>query len=406
MPTRPVSLNLLAKPVGSRCNLRCVYCYYLDKSLLYPSQSALVMTDDLLERFIREFISAQSGPIIRFDWHGGEPTLLDPDTFRKIVRWQKKYAGSRQIANSLQTNGTLLTHEWCNFFYENNFLIGISLDGPAHVHDRYRRDINGNPTFERVMQGIELLKSHRVEWNTLAAITDYSAAYPLEIYRFFKSIGSHYIQFSPIVERIIPDDGFARQRLASPEEKINATMAPWSVNPLLYGQFLNAIFDEWLLADVGNYFVVTFDSVLAKWCGVEPATCALADTCGTGPVVEACGDIYMCDHFVYADYRLGNFQKQTLTSLLSSTRQIEFGQQKTSSLPGICRHCEHLPICAGECPKHRIVPMPDGMLNYLCAGLKLFFTHTAPYMEYMKRQLTSGLSPASVMEWARRQRPD
>lgn len=393
MPARPLSLNLLMKPVGARCNLRCDYCYYLEKSELYPGQSALSMTDELLERFIREFIAAQSGPCIRFDWHGGEPTLLDPDTFRKIVRWQKKYAGARQIANSLQTNGTLLTHEWCNFFHENNFLIGLSLDGPAHVHDRYRRDVHGNPTFERVMQGLELLKSHRVEWNVLAVVSDYSALYPLEIYRFFKSIGSHYIQFAPVVERIKADD------------KTNAVLAPWSVDPLLYGHFLNAIFDEWVQTDVGNYFVVTFDSVLAKWCGVEPANCALADTCGTGPVMETCGDLYMCDHFVYPDYFLGNFQEQELATLLCSAKQMEFGRQKTANLPKVCRRCEHLPICAGECPKHRIIALSDGMLNYLCPGLKMFFTHTAPYMKYMRDQLTSDGSPASVMEWSCRQRP-
>ncbi|HWR41008.1 MAG TPA: anaerobic sulfatase-maturation protein [Patescibacteria group bacterium] len=397
----PVSLNLLMKPVGPRCNLRCDYCYYLEKSDLYAGKPVLTMPDELIENFIREFSAAQSGACIRFDWHGGEPTLLDPDIFRKIVRWQKKYAGSRRVANSLQTNGTLLTHEWCNFFRENGFLIGISLDGPEHIHDRYRRDAKGQSTFARVMQGVELLQSHQVEFNTLSVVNDYSSRYPLEIYRFFKEIGSHYLQFSPVVERLIPTTGPAGQRLASPGDRENAVMAPWSVDPLLYGRFLSAIFDEWILTDVGNYYVVTFDAVLAKWCGVEPPNCALADVCGNGAVMEADGDIYVCDHYVYPEYRLGNVRKQSLASLLLSDRQTEFGRQKTAALPEACRQCEHLRICAGECPKHRIVQTTDGMLNYLCPGLKFFLSHTAPYMAYMKKQIETDRAPADVMTWAR-----
>lgn len=404
MLARPESLNLLVKPVGARCNLRCDYCYYLEKSGLYPGQSKLSMPDELLEQFVREFIGAQSGPCIRFDWHGGEPTLLDPDTFRKIVRWQKKYAGARQIANSLQTNGTLLNHEWCNFFHENGFLIGISLDGPAHVHDRYRRDAEGKPTFERVMRGVELLKSHRVEFNTLSVVSDYSALYPRETYRFFKTIGSHYLQFSPIVERTLPTTGPAGKRLASPKNEAGAVMAPWSVEPLQYGRFLSEIFDEWIQTDVGEYFVVTFDAVLAKWCGVEPPNCALADTCGNGPALEAGGDVYLCDHYVYPEYCLGNMREQRLASLLVSERQREFGRQKLTGLPAVCRRCEHLRICAGECPKHRIVQTPEGNLNYLCPGLKQFFAHVAPYMEFMKKRLECEQSPADVMAWARRRK--
>ena len=395
MPTSPLSLNLLIKPVGSGCNLRCEYCYYLDKSDFSPGRP-LTMSDELIERCICEFIAAQSGPCVRFDWHGGEPTLLGPDTLRKIIRWQKKYAGSRQIANSLQTNGTLLTHEWCNFFHENNFLIGISLDGPAHVHDRYRRDTLGRPTFERVMHGLDLLKTHNVEFNTLSVITDYSAAYPLEIFRFLKRVGSHYMQFAPAVdlltEKALP---------AKPDTSSTGKLAPWSVAPLQYGNFLNTIFDEWLIADVGSYFVVTFDALLAKWCGLEPANCALADTCGKGPAMEIGGDVYLCDHYVFPDYCLGNIQQQSLHSLLLSDRLLRFGEQKSAGLPAVCRRCEYLNLCAGECPKHRTVQQGDGMLNHLCPGLQAFFRHTAPYMKYMKQQLESGGTPASVMEWAR-----
>lgn len=404
MQSRPVSLNLLVKLAGPRCNLRCDYCYYLEKSELYEERSLPTMPDQLIERFIREFIAAQSGSWIRFDWHGGEPTLLDPDIFRKILRWQKKYAGSKQIANSLQTNGTLLTHEWCNFFRENGFLIGISLDGPDHIHDRYRWDAKGKPTFHKVMRGVELLQSHQVEFNTLSVVTDYSVQYPLEIYRFFKKLGSHYMQFTPVVERVLPANGREGRKLASPKDIGNAVMAPWSVDPLFYGRFLSEIFDEWVLHDVGNYYVVNFDAVLAKWCNVAPPTCALADACGNGPVMEANGDIYICDHYVYPEYCLGNVRKHDLTSLLLSVRQLKFGKNKTAGLPKICRQCEYLPICAGECPKHRIVPTPDGMVNYLCPGLKFLFAHTAPYMAFMKKQIENDLAPAEVMTWARNRR--
>ena len=251
--------------------------------------------------------------------------------------------------------------------------------------------------------GVELLQSHQVEFNTLSVVNDYSVRYPREIYRFFKMIGSHYLQFSPVVERLLPGAGPTGQRLAAPNDQENVVMAPWTVDPLLYGRFLSAIFDEWILADVGSYYVVTFDAVLAKWCGMEPPNCALADSCGNGPVLEIGGDVYICDHYVYPQYCLGNIKERSLAALLLSTRQIEFGQKKTASLPAACRQCEYLSICAGECPKHRIVPTPDGMMNYLCPGLKLFFSHTAPYMAYMKRQLENDRAPADVMAWARRQ---
>ena len=390
----PFSLNLLIKPVGSRCNMRCTYCYYQGKSDFSPGRPH-TMSDELLERCIRELVAAQTGSCIRFDWHGGEPTLLGPDTFRKIIRWQRKYAGSREIANSLQTNGTLLTHEWCNLFYENRFLIGISLDGPAHVHDHYRRDRNGKPTFEQVMHGLELLKTHNVEFNTLSVVTDYSATYPLEIYRFLKSAGSRYMQFSPAVD-LLDETGV-------PADPVNCGtgMAPWSVGPLQYGTFLNTIFDEWLLADVGSYYVVTFDALLAKWCGLEPANCALADICGNGPAMEVGGDVYLCDHYVFPEYCLGNLQDHSLLQLLQSDRQRRFGEKKSAGLPAVCRCCEYLKLCAGECPKHRTIHHSDGMLNYLCPGLQAFFRHSEPYMAYMKKQLELRGSPASVMDWAR-----
>lgn len=401
--SRPISLNLLVKPVSSQCNLQCAYCYYLEKNTLYPGTTELRVSDELLERYIKEFLGAQTGSCVSFDWHGGEPTLLEVDTFRKIIRWQKHYARGRQIINSLQTNGTLLTHEWCNFFRENDFLIGISIDGPRHIHDRYRRDCGGEPTFDRVMKGIDLLKAHQVEFNTLSVVNDVNVLYPSEVYRFLKKIGSHYMQFSPVVERIRTEPGPEGMKLAPPGYEGETYLAPWSVEPLRYGKFLCEIFDEWILNDVGTYYVVTFDAVLAKWCGVELPNCVFADVCGNGPAMEACGDIYMCDHFVYPEYLLGNMNAESLESLLLSTRLQNFGQNKLAGLPKVCSDCEYIGICAGECPKNRIARTPQGERgwNYLCPGLKHFFKHVAPYMDYMKRQIDGNRAPSSVMTWAR-----
>jgi len=400
---KPQVLNLLVKPIGSACNLNCAYCYYLEKEKLYPAKGGRVMSDALLEKYIREFFASQESSVVRFDWHGGEPTLLETDTFRKIVRWQKHYAGGRQVVNSLQTNGTLLTHEWANFFREHGFLIGISIDGPRHIHDRYRRDKAGEPTFDRVMQGIELLKQHGVEFNTLSVVNDYGAEYGVEVYQFLKSLGSRYMQFSPVVERIASEAGPGELRLVAPEVD-GAMLAPWSVAAEAYGRFLCTIFDEWVQNDVGYCYVITFDAVLAKWCGVEPPNCAFADVCGGGPAMEANGDIYMCDHFVYPDHLLGNLNDASILDMLVSERQLHFGQNKQDALPKFCRRCEYVSICAGECPKHRISTTPDGEsgLNYLCPGLKLFYEHAAPYMDFMKHQYDAGGAPASVMAWARR----
>ena len=399
----PQVLNLLVKPAGSECNLNCTYCYYLEKEKLYPGHDGRFMSDELLEKFIREFFASQESSVVRFDWHGGEPTLLGTDTFRKIGRWQKKYASGRQVVNSLQTNGTLLTHEWANFFREHGFLIGISIDGPRHVHNRYRLDKAGEPTFDRVIQGIELLKQHEVEFNTLSVVNDYGSEFALETYQFLKSIGSRYMQFSPVVERIDSTAGPDGLSLVAPGTSGAAGLAPWSVDADAYGRFLCDIFDEWVLNDVGHCYVITFDAVLAKWCGVEPANCAFADICGGGPAMEANGDVYMCDHFVYPEYLLGNLNSTSLTDMLVSERHLHFGMDKQDTLPAYCRRCEYVSICAGECPKHRIAKAPDGEpgLNYLCPGLKLFYDHAAPYMDYMKQQYEAGGAPSSVMDWAR-----
>ncbi len=374
-------LYIMTKPAGSSCNLACEYCYYLEKKNLYKDASAdrrHVMSDDMLERFIKMYIESQSMPQILFSWHGGE-TLMRPLSFyKKVIELQKKYGGGLVIDNSIQTNGTLLTDEWCRFFKDNNWLVGVSVDGPQEFHDEYRRNNIGAPSFHKVMRGINLLKKHGVEWNALAVVNDFNADYPLDFYHFFKEIECRYIQFTPIVERIIPHtDG---RTLASPMDAHDAPLADFSVSPAQWGEFLCTIFDEWVKNDVGQYFIQLFDSTLANWAGVQPGVCTMARTCGHAGVMEFNGDVYSCDHFVFPEYKLGNIREKTLVEMMYSDRQQKFGTDKYDSLPGQCRRCKYLFACNGECPKNRFTVTADGEpgLNYLCEGYYRFFEHVAP----------------------------
>lgn len=393
-------IYVMAKPIGALCNLDCHYCYYLEKGELYRGASPK-MSDDILERYIKEYIECQPTPYVLFTWHGGETLLRGLDFFRKAVRLQQQYAGGRTITNSIQTNGVLLNDEWCRFLKENNFLTGISLDGPEHIHDRYRRDKSGRGTFSRVMKGVELLQKHGVEFNTLSVVNDYSAKYPIEVYNFFKSIGSRYMQFSPIVERW--GDRLDGLELLPPGERFeNVEMPPWCVSPEDYGNFYCAIFDEWVRKDVGRYFVQLFDSTLAGWVGEQPGVCVYAKMCGHAAVMEHNGDLFSCDHFVFPEYKLGNIRTKTLTEMMLSREQMKFGADKFNTLPRQCRECEFLHLCNGECPKNRISKTFDGEdgLNYLCKGLHKFFNHSKPYMLYMAEQLKRELPPANVMSVA------
>lgn len=371
-------LYIMTKPAGSSCNLACEYCYYLEKKNLYTDASAdrrHVMSDDMLERFIKMYIESQSMPQILFSWHGGE-TLMRPLSFyKKVIELQKKYGGGLVIDNSIQTNGTLLTDEWCRFFKDNNWLVGVSVDGPQEFHDEYRRNNIGAPSFHKVMRGINLLKKHGVEWNALAVVNDFNADYPLDFYHFFKEIECRYIQFTPIVERIIPHtDG---RTLASPMDAHDAPLADFSVSPAQWGEFLCTIFDEWVKNDVGQYFIQLFDSTLANWAGVQPGVCTMARTCGHAGVMEFNGDVYSCDHFVFPEYKLGNIREKTLVEMMYSDRQQKFGTDKYDSLPGQCRRCKYLFACNGECPKNRFTVTADGEpgLNYLCEGYYLSLIH-------------------------------
>ncbi len=393
-------LYIMTKPAGSSCNLACEYCYYLEKKNLYKDASAdrrHVMSDDMLERFIKMYIESQSMPQILFSWHGGE-TLMRPLSFyKKVIELQKKYGGGLVIDNSIQTNGTLLTDEWCRFFKDNNWLVGVSVDGPQEFHDEYRRNNIGAPSFHKVMRGINLLKKHGVEWNALAVVNDFNADYPLDFYHFFKEIECRYIQFTPIVERIIPHtDG---RTLASPMDAHDAPLADFSVSPAQWGEFLCTIFDEWVKNDVGQYFIQLFDSTLANWAGVQPGVCTMARTCGHAGVMEFNGDVYSCDHFVFPEYKLGNIREKTLVEMMYSDRQQKFGTDKYDSLPGQCRRCTYLFACNGECPKNRFTVTADGEpgLNYLCEGYYRFFEHVAPYMDFMKNELDNQRPPSNVM---------
>lgn len=395
-------LYIMTKPVGAICNLACDYCYYLEKSKLYQESPKHIMSDELLEKFIKEYIESQTMPQVLFTWHGGE-TLMRPLSFyQKAMELQRKYARGRTIDNCIQTNGTLLNDEWCRFFHDNNWLVGVSIDGPQEFHDEYRKNKQGKPSFMKVMQGINLLNKHRVEWNALAVVNDFNADYPLDFYHFFKEIGCRYIQFTPIVERIFRhDDG---RHLAAVEEGNNEKLADFSVTPEQWGNFLCTIFDEWVKNDVGKYFIQLFDATLANWVGEQPGVCSLAKTCGHAGVMEFNGDVYSCDHFVFPQYKLGNIYSKTLVEMMYSDKQQQFGRNKFDSLPSQCKECQYLFACNGECPKNRFCKTASGEpgLNYLCKGYYQYFDHVAPYMDFMKKELLAERAPANIMEAIRK----
>jgi len=401
VPSTP-PFYLMAKPVGSVCNLDCRYCYYLEKEKLYPRDAGRwFMSDQVLEQFIAQYIYGTSQPAVLFTWHGGEPILRGMDFFRKVIALQKKYAGGKLIENTLQTNGTTLTDEWCRFFRDNGFLIGLSIDGPEHCHDRYRLNKEGQPSFSRVMKGVELLKKHRVEFNTLSVVNDYNAKYPGEVYRFLKGIGSRYMQFIPIVEWIDPGAKPGELTILPAETAKPGEVTDWTVDPIDYGDFLIAVFDEWVRKDVGDYFVVTFDCVLANWLRVPPPLCVYAETCGHAGVVEFNGDVYSCDHYVFPEYKLGNLRDKILPTLMNLPAQQQFGRNKKEKLPDFCRKCEYLDLCFGECPKNRIIQSPDGEpgLNYLCPGFKKFYGHTLPWFDFMANELVHDRAVSNVRNW-------
>ena len=391
-------LYVMLKPAGAHCNLACKYCYYLEKNKLYPTAQRHLMSDEMLEQFTREYIEAQTMSQVLFTWHGGEPLLRSIDFYRKALSLQQKYAGGRRIDNVIQTNGTLLTDEWCEFFAQNHWLVGISIDGPQPDHDHYRLTAAGKPSWKKVMQGIKLLKKHGVEWNAMAVVNAYNANHPLEFYRFFKENGCQFLQFTPIVERLTRhEDG---RTLASLADKDEISLSEASVAPEQWGYFLCAIFDEWVRKDVGKIFVEIFDCTLANWMGVSPGICAYSKECGHAGVMEHNGDVYSCDHFVFPEYKLGNIRDHSLIDMHYGEQQQEFSRLKHSSLPRQCKECDMEFACHGECPKNRFMKdkYGDSGLNYLCPGYYHYYQHVAPYMDYMKQELMSQRPPSNIMK--------
>ena len=391
-------LYVMLKPVGASCNLRCKYCYYLEKANLYKHTPTRVLSEEMLEQFTKEYIEAQTMSQVLFTWHGGETLMRPLSFFRKAVELQKKYAGGRRIDNTIQTNGTLLTDEWCEFLHENNWLVGVSIDGPQEFHDEYRRTATGAPSWVKVMRGIQRLNKHNVEWNAMAVVNDFNADYPLDFYHFFKDNGCKYLQITPIVERIVNhEDG---RHLATLTDSDEAPLADFSVTPEQWGRFLCTIFDEWVRHDVGQTYVELFDCILANWVGETPGICVYAKECGHAGVMEFNGDVYSCDHFVFPEYRLGNIREKSIAEMLYGEQQQQFSTLKRKSLPKECRECKWLFACNGECPKNRFIKDCYGNpgKNYLCQGYRMFFEHVAPYMDFMKNEYLNQRPPANVMQ--------
>lgn len=373
----------MAKPTGASCNLSCKYCFYRTKKDLYP-EANFRMSDEVLEAYISQYLESHPGPEVNFCWQGGEPTLMGLDFFQKAVDLQMKYCPpAKTVSNSFQTNGILLNDEWCHFFKDHNFLIGLSLDGPKELHDFYRIDKKNQPTFEKVIHTLDLLKKHKVEFNILCVLNRYNAEYPQEVYNFFKNKEVKFIQFIPAVGRTS-----------------NGEITDWTVLPEQYGNFLCTVFDTWVKQDVGHIFVQAFDVALGSWLDLPSSLCIHAETCGDALIIEHNGDIYSCDHFVFPEYRLGNIMKTPLNQLVSSQFQQKFGVDKRDTLPHFCRKCSVLFACRGGCPKDRFITTPDMErgLNYLCSGYKMFFTYVDPYMRIMAEELKAGRPAANIMK--------
>ncbi|MEJ6951441.1 anaerobic sulfatase maturase [Natronospora cellulosivora (SeqCode)] len=383
--------NVMAFPNGPICNLKCEYCYYLDKSEYYQESSSFKMSYELLEEYTKQYIQAQPVPYVNFGWQGGEPTLRGLEFFKKAVELQEKYLPEGwQCQNSFQTNATLLNDEWCRFLSKNNFLIGVSIDGPEWIHNYYRKDKKNKDTHQKVLNGIELLKSHNVDFNILCVVNDINSQHPIEVYNFFKEIGAEFIQFIPIVE------------VNYGENKSCADVLQRSVTAEDYGSFLITIFEEWVRRDFAKVFVQIFEEAVAAWVGQRPGICIFSETCGKAAIMEYNGDVYSCDHFVYPEYKIGNLEQTALIDMVQSEKQHKFGQDKLDKLPQFCLDCKVHFICHGGCPKNRIITTPDGELNYLCAGYKKFFNYIENYCKQIVANIKKRKSPNLIMKEMRK----
>ena len=400
--------HVMAKPAGSACNLDCKYCFYLSKRELPGGPGSGHMADELLERFVKDYIDSVTGDEVVFSWQGGEPTLLGLGFFEKVIALQRKHAKPGQrVENDLQTNGTLLDEDWARFLKEHRFLVGLSIDGPREIHDHYRITKHAEPTFDRVVAAAKTLRKHGVRFNTLTCVHRYNASRPLDVYRFLRrELGSTYIQFIPIVEArdfatVAPQrwDPTRLPVVGSPEahpDHPNSIVTQWSVDPDEYGYFLCKIWDEWQARDVGRVLVNLCETLVAQHMGLPSQVCVHSEVCGKGVALEHDGDVYSCDHYVYPEYHLGNIRQRSLGDMVFSPRQVRFGYAKSETLPAYCRQCPFLSDCWGECPKNRLLRTPDGEpgLNYLCAGLKRFFAHAVPTAKRMADRLRVTRSPA------------
>ena len=398
----------MVKPIGPICNLDCEYCYYLHKEELYPRNKSWRMSPQTLRQYIAQYFNAQpSGTAeVTFAWQGGEPTLLGLEFFQRVVELQDelKPAGMR-VANALQTNGVLLNDDWATFFREQHFLIGLSIDGPAELHDRYRYDKQGRPTFAAVLRAMQLLKQHRVPFNALVVVNRHNGDHGRRVYTYLRDNGVEFLQFIPIVER--RGEGVHAEEALEGEQGFDQLVSSRSVRPEQWGRFLVEVFDEWVHRDVGRVFVQLFDQALGAWMGVEPSLCVLRKQCGRALAMEHNGDVYSCDHFVELDHLLGNIQELPLIELANSPKQRAFGAAKETALPQYCRDCEVLFACNGECPKNRFISAPDGEagLNYLCEGYRAFFNHVRPAMELMMEEQRAGRHVSNVMHRLRGHQP-
>ena len=405
--------HIMVKPIGPKCNLDCKYCFYLEKEMLFGDGERWKMEDTVLEDYIRRYIEAQPSQQVSFAWQGGEPTLCGVDFFEKVVHWQKQYGQGRQIENAFQTNGTLLDDAWGEFLHRENFLVGISIDGPADLHDAYRVTRSGRGTHDEVMRGLGYLKKHKVEFNTLTCVNRANQDKGPEVYAFLKSIGSRFMQFIPIVERL-PDEEAKRlglwhstpPRFAEEDDNLDVPLTDWSVQPKAYGRFMWSIFKRWVQHDVGSYYVQMFDAALGKWTGTPAGLCIFSEECGRALALEHDGSLYSCDHYVYPDYKVGNIREQAISDLVDSLFQQDFGRSKQSTLPRYCRECEVRFACNGGCPKQRFLLTPDDEkgLNYLCSGYRFVFNKMAPYMDAMADLLRMHQAPAGVMDLIREKR--
>ncbi len=413
--TSLTGIHLMAKPVGALCNLDCGYCFYLEKESLYPARHRFRMQDDVLEAYVKRYIASVQAPVVEFTWQGGEPTLIGLDFFERAVALQRRHAGGKRIANTLQTNGTLIDNRWGAFLAREKFLVGVSLDGPRELNDVARPDKQGRSSYDDVLRGMDALARHGVDFNVLVTVSSANVDHPLEIYRHLKSVGAQFIQFNPVVERepvateaatglhFAAPPSLGKASLSAPAPVVvrdaPAQVTPHTVPSEAYGDFLNAVFDEWVRTDVGTVHVMNFEWALASWCQLPPSACIFSPRCGKAGIVEHDGSVYSCDHFMYPAYKLGNITTDDPARLMDSPAQRAFGAAKETALPGECRRCDFRFACNGECPKNRFIETSDGEpgLNYLCAGYKKYFRHITPAMNRMAVLLSEGRSAAEVM---------